>query len=183
MLLLPLYFYFSLFPGLVLPKAFTGKVLTCKFFSCLLAVGSGLPAGPEGPMIHMGGILGVIVSQGRVRRLIRCTPTPVRQWLESAVLTFRNARDRRDFMAAGVAGGVAAAFGAPVGGLLFVAEELATHWDVGLGMQVWNTREIEIVIAVPFSLSLGLLCRCLLYHVIVVVQCACELVPGQQGPI
>jgi H+/Cl- antiporter ClcA len=128
--------FLSFFLGLVLPKAFTGKVLTCKFFSCLLAVGSGLPAGPEGPMIHMGGILGVIISQGRVRRLIRCTPRPLRQWLEGAVLTFRNARDRRDFMAAGVAGGVAAAFGAPVGGLLFVAEELATHWDVGLGMQV-----------------------------------------------
>jgi len=87
-------------------------------------------------MIHMGGIIGVIISQGRVRRLIRCAPGWLRVRLETAALTFRNARDRRDFMAAGVAGGVAAAFGAPVGGLLFVAEELATHWDVSLGMQV-----------------------------------------------
>ena len=40
-------------------------------------------------------------------------------------------------MAAGVAGGVAAAFGAPIGGLLFVAEEIATHWDMDMGMQIF----------------------------------------------
>mmetsp|Transcript_47964 Transcript_47964/g.108886 ORF Transcript_47964/g.108886 Transcript_47964/m.108886 type:complete len:1162 (-) Transcript_47964:116-3601(-) len=123
--------------GLLIPKAFTVKVLFCKFFSCLLAVGSGIPAGPEGPMIHMGGIIGVVISQGRFRRLIKCAPGFLGSRLEAAAQVFRNVRDRRDFMSAGVAGGVSAAFGAPVGGLLFVAEEIATHWGVQLGMQIF----------------------------------------------
>ena len=33
---------------------FNVKTLVVKFFSCVCAVSSGLPVGPEGPMIHMG---------------------------------------------------------------------------------------------------------------------------------
>lgn len=40
-------------------------------------------------------------------------------------------------MAGGVAGGLSATFGAPVGGLLFVAEYLATGWNVNLGTQIF----------------------------------------------
>ena len=39
------------------------KTFCVKFLSAATAVGSGLPVGPEGPMIHMGAIVGAGLSQ------------------------------------------------------------------------------------------------------------------------
>ena len=36
--------------GVIIPKTFSLRVVFAKFASCALAVGSGIPAGPEGPM-------------------------------------------------------------------------------------------------------------------------------------
>lgn len=40
------------------------RTFAVKFLSAATAVGSGLPVGPEGPMIHMGAIVGAGLSQG-----------------------------------------------------------------------------------------------------------------------
>lgn len=46
-------------------------------------------------------------------------------------------RDKRDFVTAGVASGIATAFSAPIGGLLFAMEEVATFWRLDLGWLVF----------------------------------------------
>ena len=41
-------------------QIFNAQTLGVKFASCACAVGSGLPVGPEGPMIHIGAMLGAL---------------------------------------------------------------------------------------------------------------------------
>lgn len=113
--------------GVLLPKVFNIFTVIVKFASCALAVASGLPVGPEGPLIHIGAALGAALSQGHSTTLGFTTGTFRR---------FRNPRDKRDFVTAGVAVGVATAFNAPIGGLLFAFEEVASFWQHSLGWQV-----------------------------------------------
>ena len=80
--------------GVIIPKTFSLKVVLAKFSSCALAVGSGIPAGPEGPMIHMGSILGSLVSQGQLFIGPHLEP------LKAKIAHFKNIGDRRDFMEA-----------------------------------------------------------------------------------
>ena len=49
---------------LSLKQVFNIFTLAVKFASCGLAVASGLPVGPEGPLIHIGAALGSALSQG-----------------------------------------------------------------------------------------------------------------------
>ena len=80
-------------------------------------------------MIHIGAALGAALSQGHSTTLGFTT---------AAFRRFRNPRDKRDFVTAGVAVGVATAFNAPIGGLLFAFEEVASFWQHSLGWQVWR---------------------------------------------
>ncbi|KAI8746592.1 chloride channel protein C [Biomphalaria glabrata] len=107
---------------------FSVRTLIAKFLSCVTAIGCGMPIGPEGPMIHMGAIIGAGLSQ-------------LSGHLNKVKLTFferfRNPEDKRNFITAGVAAGVSAAFGAPVGGLLFCMEEVSTFWSKTLAWQIF----------------------------------------------
>ena len=95
-----------------------------KFLSCTLAVSSSMTIGPEGPMIHMGAIIGSCISNFRLfgRDIMRFR-------------RFCNTKDKRDFISGGSAAGIASAFSAPIGGLLFAMEEVTSLWNLDLG---WN---------------------------------------------
>uniref|UniRef100_UPI00398EEAAD chloride channel protein B-like n=1 Tax=Pristiophorus japonicus TaxID=55135 RepID=UPI00398EEAAD len=104
------------------------KTLIGTLVSCVLAVASGLFCGPEGPMIHMGSILGSGLSQFKSETFGVQFPFFTR---------FRNCADRRDFITAGAAAGIASVFRAPVGGLLFTFEEVASFWNIKLAWQTF----------------------------------------------
>lgn len=114
--------------GVAMPRVFNLFTVAVKFCSAVLAVASGLPVGPEGPLIHIGAAVGAALSQGHSTTL---------GWTSRAFRRFRNPKDKRDFVTAGVAVGVAAAFNAPIGGLLFAFEEVASFWQQSLGWQIF----------------------------------------------
>jgi chloride channel 7 len=136
--------------GVLLPKVFNLRTLCAKLWSCAFAVASGLPVGPEGPMIHLGAMVGAGVSQGRSRTLGFAGLKG-----ELFFKRFRNNKDHRDFIAAGSAAGVAAAFAAPIGGLLFVMEEMASWWDNSLTWMIFFTCMVTCFSLDWFSSLLG----------------------------
>ena len=92
------------------------RTLTCKVIGIIFACSAGLPLGKEGPMVHAGAVIAAGVSQGKANMWGLNTAF-------SKFQDFRNDREKRDFVACGAAAGVAAAFGSPIGGVLFSLEE------------------------------------------------------------
>eukprot|EP01062_Namystynia_karyoxenos_P006022 TRINITY_DN12104_c0_g1_i1.p1 TRINITY_DN12104_c0_g1~~TRINITY_DN12104_c0_g1_i1.p1 ORF type:complete len:1029 (+),score=265.52 TRINITY_DN12104_c0_g1_i1:71-3088(+) len=115
--------------GVHLRGVFNLRTFLAKWAGCALAVGCGLPVGPEGPMIHMGAIMGNIVGAGRSRQFHFS--------FNNCLDRVREPRDEIDYSTAGAAAGVSVAFSAPVGGLLFVSEEVSTHWRPTLAFAVF----------------------------------------------
>ena len=105
------------------------KTLVAKILGVLFSVSGGLIIGKEGPMVHSGAIIAANLSHNTgLRRFFGS-----RRW----IFRFRNDRDRRDFVSGGCAAGVAAAFGAPIGGVLFALEEAASFWSISLTWMVF----------------------------------------------
>lgn len=124
--------------GCHMPNFMSMKTLWVKFLSAATAVGSGLPVGPEGPMVHIGAAVASGLSQGR-STILGCDTGLLRR--------FQNPKDRRDFVTAGAAVGVATAFSAPVGGLLFMLEEVASFWQQALGWQIFFACMLAVLTA------------------------------------
>src|SRR5271166_1714584 len=86
------------------------SIVPVKFFGGLLAMGSGLALGREGPTVQMGASLSRLISR----------------------LLIRDDHDIRVIEAAGAGAGLAVAFNAPIGGSIFVFEELTSSFTPGL---------------------------------------------------
>ena len=101
-------------------------IVLVKFFGGLLAIGSGLALGREGPTVQMGASLSSLTSRFLVKQ----------------------DEDAKVVMAAGAGAGLAVAFNAPIGGAVFVFEELTSTFTPWLLMgtlaaatfAVWTMR-------------------------------------------
>lgn len=116
--------------GVIVPRVVRIKTLITKVVGVVGAVAGGLAVGKEGPMIHSGAVIAAGVSQGRTTSF---------EFDFRVFQEFRSDTEKRDFVSAGAAAGVAAAFGAPVGGVLFSLEEGASFWNQAL---VWRIVSI-----------------------------------------
>lgn len=116
------------------PPVRWGCVLPVKFVGALLGISAGAVIGPEGPCIHMGGAIGTMVH--------------------------RAARQRAEhggvLLVAGAGAGMSVAFSAPLGGSLFVIEELRRGQPYSLiGIQAVLSASVAAVITAAALLGRG----------------------------
>ncbi|GAM26351.1 hypothetical protein SAMD00019534_095260, partial [Acytostelium subglobosum LB1] len=113
--------------GIRIRKAFNLKTFFGKLTSLIFAFSS-MVVGPEGPMFHIGSCIGSSISQFKSKTL--------GIHFKRGFWVFQNDSDKRDFISCGAAAGIAAAFGAPIGGVLFALEEGSSFWSRQL---TWRT--------------------------------------------
>ncbi|XP_071500518.1 H(+)/Cl(-) exchange transporter 7-like [Diadema antillarum] len=138
--------------GVKIPHVVRVKTLACKVIGVIFAVAGGLTVGKEGPMIHAGAVVAAGVSQGRSTTFKR--DFKLFQY-------FRSDHEKRDFVSGGAAAGVSAAFGAPVGGVLFSLEEGASFWNQSLTWRIFfcsmiSTFTLNVVMSAYNGESWGL---------------------------
>lgn len=95
--------------GFVLHGYLGLRTLIVKTFALILSVASGLSLGKEGPYVHIATCIGNIAC--RIFSKYR-----------------NNDGKRREMLSASAASGVAVAFGAPIGGVLFSLEEVSYYF-------------------------------------------------------
>ncbi|XP_012640786.1 H(+)/Cl(-) exchange transporter 6 isoform X2 [Microcebus murinus] len=113
--------------GVKVPGIVRFRTLVCKALGVLFSVAGGLFVGKEGPMIHSGAVVGAGLPQLQASSLRK---------IQINFPYFQSDRDKRDFVSAGASAGIAAAFGAPIGGTLFSLEEGSSFWNQGLTWKV-----------------------------------------------
>jgi CIC family chloride channel protein len=110
----------AVFSGEIQPASET--VVPVKFFGGLLAMGSGLALGREGPTVQMGASFGSWFSR----------------WL------VRDDEDGRVVDAASAGAGLAVAFNAPIGGSIFVFEELTSNFTPWLLIATLSAASVAV---------------------------------------
>jgi CIC family chloride channel protein len=104
------------------------RLLFVKFFGGLLAIGSGLALGREGPSVQMGAAIAYVVGK-----------VSARNWLDCKVL-----------IAAGAGAGLATAFNSPIAGAVFVLEELLRRFETRTAIAALGASAAAIAVARAF---------------------------------
>jgi CIC family chloride channel protein len=110
----------------------TLALIPVKFFGGVLAIGSGLALGREGPSVQMGACIAHRLGN----------------------ICHRNWPDVRVLMAAGAGAGLATAFNAPIAGAVFVLEELVRRFEPRIAMAALGASSSAIFVS-RFFLGAG----------------------------
>ncbi len=103
-------------------KPASASIVPVKFFGGLIAMGSGLALGREGPTVQMGASFGSWVSR----------------------FLLKDDEDRRVVDAASAGAGLAVAFNAPIGGSIFVFEELTSNFTPWLLVATLSAATVAV---------------------------------------
>jgi len=101
------------------------RLIPVKFIGGVLAIGSGLALGREGPTVQMGASIADLVG----------------------TLFRRGWTDRRILIAAGAGAGLATAFNAPIAGAVFVLEELMRRFEPRTAMVALGASATAIAVS------------------------------------
>ncbi|CAN1290022.1 Putative chloride channel-like protein CLC-g [Linum perenne] len=122
--------------GVDAPGILSARTLFVKIVGSISAVSASLLVGKAGPMVHTGACVASLLTQGGSNKYGLT-------W--RGFRFFKNDRDRRDLITCGSAAGITAAFRAPVGGVLFALEEMASWWRSAL---LWRSFFVTAVVAI-----------------------------------
>ncbi len=108
-----------------LPPMPLPRLLLVKFVGGILALGSGMALGPEGPSVQMGAVGARLIG----RRFRRAWP------------------DLHSLIAAGTGAGLAVAFNAPIAGAVFVLEELHRKFESRAALAALGASSAAVLVA------------------------------------
>uniref|UniRef100_A0A914BX70 Chloride channel protein n=1 Tax=Acrobeloides nanus TaxID=290746 RepID=A0A914BX70_9BILA len=102
--------------GFMLQNYLTFRTLIAKVIGLTFTLGSGLPVGKEGPFVHMGAIVGTLLSK------------MTKPWQNNAF--FSNESRELQILSSGCAVGIACTFSAPAGAVLYGIESTHKYFAV-----------------------------------------------------
>lgn len=125
------------------------RLLVVKIIGTILSVSSGLSVGQEGPLIHIGSILGASCTKfgGLLQNMLirwntrrneswrrhypreKSWSERLLSWTMQELSHFATDAERRDLVSIGASVGFAASFGSPVGGLLFILDDVSCYFE------------------------------------------------------
>lgn len=116
----------TILTGWVIPYFLSLRTLLCKAVGAIFSVATGMALGKEGPFIHIAACIGHLVAN------------LFEKYRE-------NGKQYREILTASCAAGLSAAFGAPIGGVLFAYEELSYFFPRKV---LWRTFLCSMIAAI-----------------------------------